>query len=136
MDCYEILYYETQGYILMQKIKSIGPSHEKCREDFLVTYCDSIRGCVRPLVCWSVGPSVHRSVGPWVHQAFMKNGFFVDFWALLLLPTCTRLMAVFLALFVYFFVCCMIITIIEPSIWLIGFRLAKPSTKIDFGADF
>ena len=73
---------------------------------------------------------------PSVRHAFVTNSFFVDIWALLLLPTCTRLMAVFLALFVYFFVCCIIITIIEPSIWLLGFRLAKPSTKIDFGADF
>ena len=51
----------------------------------------SIRGCVRP----SVGRSVRRSV----RDAFVKNSFFDDFWALLPLPTRTRLMAVYPALF-------------------------------------
>ena len=44
------------------------------------------------------GPSVRRSVGPSVRDAFVKNSFFRDFWALLPLPTGTRLMAVYPAL--------------------------------------
>ena len=64
------------------------------------SFLDATRISIRGVsVRWSVGPWVHGSVGPWVRHAFIKNSFFVDFWALLPLPTRTRLMAVYPAFF-------------------------------------
>ena len=53
-------------------------------------------------MCRSVGLSVRQSVGPWFRHAFIKNSLFIGFWALLPLPTRTRLMAVYQALFIDF----------------------------------